>query len=68
MKKIIFNTIIFFAASILIPSCSDKLEVDLESAITANSMWKDESDAKAAIFGAYTRMRSAFSTSYMSLQ
>lgn len=65
MKKIIFNTIIFFAASILIPSCSDKLEVDLESAITANSMWKDESDAKAAIFGAYTRMRSAFSTSYI---
>src|SRR5690606_1843640 len=44
---------------------SDKLEVDLESAITANSMWQDESDAKAAIFGAYTRMRSAFSTNYI---
>ena len=49
----------------MLPSCSKKLEVDLESAITANSMWQDESDAKAAIFGAYTRMREAFSTSYI---
>ncbi len=65
MKRVLFNSIIFLSSCLLLPSCSDKLEVDLESAITAPAMWQDESDAKAAIFGAYTRMREAFSTSYI---
>ncbi|NQD70198.1 RagB/SusD family nutrient uptake outer membrane protein [Sphingobacterium shayense] len=65
MKRVLFNSIIFILSCSMLPSCSEKLEVDLESAITANSMWQDESDAKAAIFGAYTRMREAFSTSYI---
>lgn len=65
MKRRFFYSILFLTTSLLMPSCSDKLEVDLESAITANSMWKDESDAKAAIYGAYVRMRSTFSTAYI---
>lgn len=65
MKRVLFNSIIFISSCLMLQSCSDKLEVDLESAITANSMWQDESDAKSAIFGAYTRMREAFSTSYI---
>jgi len=65
MKRVFFNSILLVLSCLMLPSCSEKLEVDLESAITANSMWQDESDAKAAIFGAYTRMREAFSTSYI---
>ena len=65
MKRIVFNSILLVLSCLMLPGCSEKLEVDLESAITANSMWQDESDAKAAIFGAYTRMRETFSTSYI---
>lgn len=46
-------------------SCHDKLDVKLESAITANSMWESEGDAKAAVYGTFNKFRSTFAAAYV---
>jgi starch-binding outer membrane protein, SusD/RagB family len=46
-------------------ACHDKLNIDQKSAITAPSMWQDEGDARAAVFGAYNKMRSTFADAYI---
>lgn len=51
--------------SLAFHACHDKLNVDLESAITANSMWEDEGDAKAAVYGAFNKFRSTFAAAYV---
>ncbi|GGG87148.1 membrane protein [Parapedobacter pyrenivorans] len=53
------------ACSLAFQGCHDKLNVDLESAITANSMWQDEGDAKAAVYGTFNKFRSSFATAYI---
>lgn len=51
--------------SLAFHACHDKLNVDLESAITANSMWASEGDAKAAVYGTFNKFRSTFSAAYI---
>lgn len=64
MKAKQFILAVLTACSLIFQSCHDKLDVDLESAITANSMWESEGDAKAAVYGTYNKFRSTFATSY----
>ncbi len=45
-------------------ACHDKLDVSQKSAITATSMWENEGDALAAVYGTYNKMRSSFSSAY----
>ncbi|MDR2270133.1 MAG: RagB/SusD family nutrient uptake outer membrane protein [Sphingobacterium sp.] len=63
-KRILYGAMVFLGL-LSGTACSDKLDVDLKAAINANSMWKDESDAQAAVTGAYVRMRNTFSTGYI---
>lgn len=53
------------ACSLVFHACHDKLNVDLESAITANSMWASEGDAKAAVYGTFNKFRSSFAAAYI---
>lgn len=46
-------------------ACHDKLNVDLKSAVTANSMWQSEGDAVAAVNGLMSQFRSAYASSYV---
>lgn len=64
------KTKIFFLIGVMIWSfgllgCHDKLDVDLKSSITANSMWQDESDVRAAMYGTYNKFRSTFADAYI---
>lgn len=63
-KRILYGSILLLGL-LSGTACSDKLDADLKAAINANSMWKDESDAQAAVTGAYVRMRSTFATAYI---
>lgn len=50
---------------ILIASCNGDLDVVNKSAVSSNSMWKEEGDATAAMYGMYNQFRKAFSEGYM---
>lgn len=66
MMKIKRIYLMYIMAGLLgLQACHDKLDVDQKSAITANSMWQDEGDAVAAVYGAYNKMRSAFADAYI---
>ena len=65
MKTKINFLICLMLASCAFQGCHKKLDVNLESAITANSMWQSESDAVAAMYGTFNKFRSSFSTSYI---
>lgn len=58
--------LIYIMAGLLgMQACHDKLDVNQKSAITADAMWADESDATAAMYGVYNEMRFAFSEAYI---
>jgi len=65
MKTNIYFLIGLMACSLGFQSCHDKLDVDLKSSITANSMWQEESDVRAAMYGAYNKFRSSFANAYI---
>lgn len=45
-------------------SCIGDLDVTNKSAVSSKSMWKEEGDAKAAMYGLYNQFRSTFSYGY----
>ncbi|WP_080903233.1 RagB/SusD family nutrient uptake outer membrane protein [Parabacteroides sp. Marseille-P3160] len=64
MKKIIIY--IFLSLSgFFIASCDSWLDLEPQSSITVNSMWKNSNDVKAALNGTFNRFRSAFQTNYI---
>ncbi|MFC3196851.1 RagB/SusD family nutrient uptake outer membrane protein [Parapedobacter deserti] len=65
MKSNRFYLIYVVAGLLGLQACHDKLDVNQKSAITANSMWESEGDAKAAMYGIYNQMRSTFSAAYI---
>lgn len=65
MKTKLYFFVGVIACSLVSHGCHDKLNVNLESAITANSMWESEGDALAAVYGAYNKMRSTFAEAYI---
>jgi hypothetical protein len=60
--KILLST--FIIATFIFSGCHDDLNVNHKSGITANNMWVDESDAVAALNGAFRQFRSAYSVNY----
>lgn len=64
MKKHILFGIIAFSG-LLMASCDSILDVTPQSSITANSMWQNSGDAKAALNGAFNRFRTAYATNYL---
>jgi len=63
MKIVTFLCI--FLGSVLFYSCHGDLAVVQKSQITSNSMWTNESDANAAMYGMYNKFRSAYATGYI---
>lgn len=51
---------IILLAGLTLASCHDDLNVVQDSQLSSGSMWKHESDAKSAMFGAHQLMRGAF--------
>ncbi|RHU28848.1 MULTISPECIES: RagB/SusD family nutrient uptake outer membrane protein [unclassified Parabacteroides] len=64
MKKILVYGFLSFLM-IFFVSCDSWLDLNPKSSITVSSMWKNSSDAKAALNGAFNRFRSAFQTNYI---
>lgn len=52
-------------AAVLLTSCHGDLDITQKSEISANSMWKSESDATSAMYGLYNKFRAAFSSGYV---
>lgn len=65
MKNRIYIIYVMLVGVVGFQSCHDKLNVDLKSAVTANTMWQSEGDAVAAVNGLMSQFRSAYSTSYI---
>jgi hypothetical protein len=57
--------IIAFTLTSLFVACHDDLEIAQKSAITTVSMWQDEGDAQAAMYGMYCIFRSSNSNNYI---
>ena len=49
----------------LLSACNGDLDIINNSAVSSNSMWKEEGDATAAMYGLYNKFRSSFSEGYM---
>lgn len=49
----------------LLSACNGDLDVINNSAVSSNSMWQEEGDATAAMYGLYNKFRSSFSEGYM---
>ena len=49
----------------LLSACNDDLDVINNSAVSSSSMWQEEGDATAAMYGLYNKFRSSFSEGYM---
>lgn len=60
-KSILF----IFVASISFASCMGDLDIIQKSGISSNSMWQDEGDATAAMYGMFNKFRSTFNTNYI---
>lgn len=60
IKIILVSTIIM-----LLSACNGDLDVINNSAVSSNSMWQEEGDATAAMYGLYNKFRSSFSEGYM---
>ncbi len=64
MKKI-YKILIFLSVSVLLfPACTDQLDLEPISSISAGSYWKSEEDAKGAINGMYIRFRAVANENY----
>lgn len=57
--------ILFFSICTLLTSCHEDLDIIQKSEVSANSMWQDEGDATAAVYGLYNKFRSTFASGYM---
>lgn len=57
--KIILSLIL--ACSLMLAGCLGDLDLVQKGKLSANSMWKTESDATAAMYGMYNKFRSTFS-------
>ena len=49
----------------LLSACNGDLDIINNSAVSSNSMWQEEGDATAAMYGLYNEFRSSFSEGYM---
>lgn len=49
----------------LLSACNGDLDVINNSAVSSSSMWQEEGDATAAMYGLYNKFRSSFSEGYM---
>lgn len=49
----------------LLSACNGDLDIINNSAVSSNSMWQEEGDATAAMYGLYNKFRSSFSEGYM---
>ena len=49
----------------LLSACNGDLDIINNSAVSSNSMWQEEGDATAAMYGLYNKFRSSFSERYM---
>ena len=56
--------LIFIIVALSFMSCIGDLDVTNKSAVSSKSMWKEEGDAKAAMYGLYNQFRSTFSYGY----
>src|SRR5690554_2294901 len=65
MKNRFYIIIALLTGLVGFQACHDKLNVDLKSAVTANSMWQSEGDAVAAVNGLMSQFRSAYASSYI---
>lgn len=59
------NIIVFLSISAILTACHGDLDIIQKSEVTSSSMWKEEGDATAAVYGLYNNFRSAFSSGYM---
>ena len=59
--KIILVSTLFM----LLSACNGDLDIINNSAVSSNSMWQEEGDATAAMYGLYNKFRSSFSEGYM---
>lgn len=64
MKKIITYSVLLVLMTNFI-SCDSWLDLNPKSSITVSSMWKNSSDARAALNGALNRFRAAYQTNYI---
>lgn len=62
MKTKIISLLLIICASL--SSCHNDLNVTQDSEVSASSMWQNENDATSAMYGLYSRFRSAFSPGY----
>lgn len=65
MKNRFYIIIALLTGLVGFQACHDKLNVDLKSAVTANSMWQSEGDAVAAVNGLMSQFRTAYASSYI---
>lgn len=65
MKKRCIYYMISLLTAMGFCSCDSWLDLAPESSITSASMWKNSSDAEAALTGAFNRFRSAFNSNYI---
>ena len=61
LRGILFNIV----AVIVLTACHGDLDIVQKSAVSANSMWKEEGDATSAMYGMYNKFRETFSTGYI---
>lgn len=59
--KIILVSTLFM----LLSACNGDLDIINNSAVSSNSMWQEEGDATAAMYGLHNKFRSSFSEGYM---
>lgn len=57
--------IMSFILIVLFSGCTGDLDVVNKSAVSSKSMWKEEGDATAAMYGMYNQFRDAFSSGYV---
>lgn len=65
MKSNIKHIVIIILMSLGVVSCSDFLDEDPPTLISADEFYKDEDDARAAVDGIYANMRSVYSRWWM---
>ncbi len=55
-----FSIIIAMAGLLSFTACHNDLNIEQDSQLSANNMWKEQADAKAAMLGSHARLRTAF--------
>lgn len=63
MKKIIQYLQVF--TIVFVSSCGKDLNIKPQSIVSSNSMWETQNDAKGAMYGMFSQLRSALSDNYI---